>query len=253
MKITRLGHAMFTLETKKGFTMLFDPFIGMNSVYKELDFSTINAVVLTHGHFDHTEGMGKVKEANASIPVIAQYELALQFMGEGFGQVIPMNFGGTVALGDVSITMVYAQHTSSYKETQGVPVYAGVACGYIIECADEPTIYVSGDTGLTKEMEVIQDCYKPEIALLSVGDFLTMGVRESDYAVRNLLNVKKVVPLHTFPTRENSESKEVYDALKQNFPIIDAMTSQGVELKERLSDHSTEVVLVDFNETVDLG
>jgi L-ascorbate metabolism protein UlaG (beta-lactamase superfamily) len=42
--------------------------------------------------------------------------------------------------------------------------------------------------------------YKPELAMLPIGDRFTMGPREAAHAVR-LLGVKHVIPMHyaTFP------------------------------------------------------
>ncbi|HET9804845.1 MAG TPA: hypothetical protein VFP96_16515, partial [Candidatus Acidoferrum sp.] len=42
--------------------------------------------------------------------------------------------------------------------------------------------------------------YKPDLAMLPIGDLYTMGPREAAYAIR-LLGVKHVIPMHyaTFP------------------------------------------------------
>jgi L-ascorbate metabolism protein UlaG (beta-lactamase superfamily) len=49
-------------------------------------------------------------------------------------------------------------------------------------------------------MKLIGEIYKPEIAMLPIGDVFTMGPREAAYAIR-LLGVKHVIPMHyaTFP------------------------------------------------------
>ena len=49
-------------------------------------------------------------------------------------------------------------------------------------------------------MALIGRLYKPDVAILPIGDFFTMGPFEAAEAVR-LLGVKKVVPSHyaTFP------------------------------------------------------
>jgi L-ascorbate metabolism protein UlaG (beta-lactamase superfamily) len=47
---------------------------------------------------------------------------------------------------------------------------------------------------------LIAEIYKPDVALLPVGDNFTMGPKEAAYATR-LLGVKQVIPMHygTFP------------------------------------------------------
>jgi L-ascorbate metabolism protein UlaG (beta-lactamase superfamily) len=62
------------------------------------------------------------------------------------------------------------------------------------------TIYHAGDTCVFGDMKLIGDLYKPEIALLPIGDVFTMGPKEAALATR-LLGVKHVIPIHykTFP------------------------------------------------------
>lgn len=48
-------------------------------------------------------------------------------------------------------------------------------------------IYHCGDTAAFSDMKVIDDIYTPDVALLCIGDFYTMGPREAAYAVNNVL------------------------------------------------------------------
>jgi L-ascorbate metabolism protein UlaG (beta-lactamase superfamily) len=49
-------------------------------------------------------------------------------------------------------------------------------------------------------MKLIGEIYKPEVAMLPIGDVFTMGPREAAFAIR-LLGVKHLIPMHyaTFP------------------------------------------------------
>ncbi|MEM4686691.1 MAG: MBL fold metallo-hydrolase, partial [Zestosphaera sp.] len=60
--------------------------------------------------------------------------------------------------------------------------------------------YHAGDTGLTYEMKLVGELYKPLVALLPIGGHFTMGPREAAYAA-NLIKPKYVIPMHygTFP------------------------------------------------------
>ncbi|KMY54140.1 hypothetical protein AC623_09510 [Bacillus sp. FJAT-27231] len=256
MKITRLGHAMLSIEYEN-LNILVDPFYSMNpgSVEEELKqyMESANVVLLTHGHFDHTEGLTFIKEVNPKVQVLAQYELALILLNEGFN-VMPLNISGTMKAAEttVQMTMVPAVHTSSYQEIHGNPTYAGVSCGFILESNQEETVYISGDTGLTAEMKIIQDVYEPKVAILSCSDILTMGAREAEYAIRHLLDVHTVIPIHNFPTEEEAKRREVLDGLKQSFPIVPMMVRHDADLKERLKDHKTNVEIVGFGESIEL-
>ena len=61
-------------------------------------------------------------------------------------------------------------------------------------------MYIAGDTCVFGDMALIGRLYKPDIAVLPIGDFFTMGPMEAAEAIR-LLGVKKVVCTHygTFP------------------------------------------------------
>lgn len=254
MKIRRLGHAMYVLTSREGKKYLIDPFFDMNPGFpKHLNsaefYKSIDCVVLTHGHFDHTSGLSKLVEHKPDITIIAQYELAMILLQQGIKNVLPINIGGSIAFEDVMITMVQANHTSSYGETEGSPVYAGEAAGYIFEFKNDYTLYHSGDTALMMDMKLIQEVYNPEIAILSSSGHFTMGPREAAYAVKNLLDVKYVIPSHTFPSNDTAASPETLNQLLHAFPVVGFMVDKDKELDELLKDYNkTEVVTLGYGE-----
>ena len=79
-------------------------------------------------------------------------------------------------------------------------LYGGEAAGLIIRMPGGFTIYHAGDTAVFGDMKLIGDLYKPDLAMLPIGDNFTMGAREAALAVK-LLGVKEVIPMHyaTFP------------------------------------------------------
>lgn len=254
MKVLRLGHAMYMLTSKKGSRYLIDPFFDMNpgcpNEFMSEDFlKSVNAVFLTHGHFDHTSGLEKMKQANPEVLVVAQYELAMILMQKGYQNVYPLNIGGSIELEDAKISMVQALHTSSYGETEGTPIYAGTPTGYVFNFVDDLTLYHSGDTGLMGDMRLIQDFYKPDIAILSASGQFVMGPEEAAYAVKNLLDVKYVIPSHTFPNEEEAPQKETLKTLLGNFPVVANMMDKDATVKELLAGYEkTDVVVLGYGE-----
>jgi L-ascorbate metabolism protein UlaG (beta-lactamase superfamily) len=254
VKVSRLGHAMYVLKSKSGKNYLVDPFFDLNPGFpEELNkddfYQSIDCVFLTHGHFDHTSGLTKLIEKKPEVMVVAQYELALLLLQQGVKNVFPINLGGSVTFDDVTVTMVQARHTSSYRETEGPPVYAGEAAGYVFDFADDYTLYHSGDTAIMSDMRLIQEVYQPDIAILSSSGHFTMGPREAAYAVKNLLNVKYVIPSHTFPSLETAQAPEALTQLLQAFPIVEFMIDKDKDLEEHLKDYpQTTVVTLAYGE-----
>jgi L-ascorbate metabolism protein UlaG (beta-lactamase superfamily) len=95
--------------------------------------------------------------------------------------------------------MTHAFHSNSIHDGDKV-IPAGEPAGLVIRMPGGFTIYHAGDTALFSDMKLIGELYKPELAMLPIGDHFTMGPRDAAYAIR-FLGVKHVIPMHyaTFP------------------------------------------------------
>ncbi|WP_096435059.1 metal-dependent hydrolase [Alteribacter populi] len=254
MKLTRLGHSCFVVELNTGTRIMVDPFLDQNPAcpkdFLKKDYlETIDVVLVTHGHFDHASGLAELKKRNPEVLVVAQYEFALKLMGDGY-HVFPLNFGGTYRTEDFEVTMVNAVHTSTFGETHGKPQFVGLPCGYVLNPANGETVYISGDTNVMADMKIIQDIYHPSIAILSCAGQFVMGPKEAAYALSHLLDVKRVVPCHTFPKVEDAADPDMMENLLENFPVVENMIGQDEELKKLMSKRKDpEVIVMDFGET----
>ena len=191
-----LGHATFDVIGPAGQKFLFDPFIVQNPMFpKQLGAEitapgAYHALLVTHPHFDHFADVLPLLEDDSSLKVVTQFDIGewLKTKGIKEEQIVGMNTGGTLPFKDVRITMVPAVHTSSVKESDTQRAL-GVAIGYVLRFANGFTIYNTGDTAVTMDMKIVHDLYKPDLVILPIGDFFTMGAEQAAYAL-NLLKPK---------------------------------------------------------------
>jgi len=219
-RITWLGHATVLVQTPKGTNILIDPFIEHNPKYPqkfELP-GKIQYVLLTHGHSDHIADAVPVAKKHGS-NVVAIYELAAHVGKEGAKDTTGMNIGGTVQLEDVAVTMIEAKHSSGFEGKNGTE-YAGVAAGFVLTISDGPVLYHAGDTTVFSDMKLIKELYHPEIAMLPIGGFYTMGPKEAALAAQ-FIAPNAILPIHfgTFPPLTGTP-EELDALLKGSIEII---------------------------------
>lgn len=208
MKITWLGHSGFRIEAA-GQVLLIDPWVTGNPVFpadrRAEAIAGATAVLVTHGHGDHLSDAAPIaKETGAK--VVGIYDLCSWLAAEQGVEVVGMNKGGTVHLGDVAVTMVNATHSSS-TTIDGKPVYLGAEAGFMIK-AGEHTVYFAGDTDVMADMGVFAELHRPTIGILPIGGHFTMDAARAAYACKKFFAFKAVIPCHykTFPLLAQSAS-----------------------------------------------
>lgn len=203
------GQAAFKVTTESGKVILIDPFISKNPKTPEelkdlAKLGSIDLILVTHAHGDHFGDTAKLAEmTGAKVAVNADFGHTLGTLGVvPYEQLIRFNKSGPIQpIGDgITITMVHAEHSSGFLFTNDAgkknQYPGGEPAGYIIELEDGFKIYHAGDTGIFSDMKLIGSFYNPDIALLPIGGWFTMGPVHAAYAVRELLKVGRVMPMH---------------------------------------------------------
>ena len=223
-KFTYLGHATVRCDLPGGRVLLIDPWVNQNPVCPPpaRELGRLDAMLITHGHFDHMGDAVELARRYQPEAVVANYEICQWLSGHGVANCSPMNTGGCQEVLDLKVTMVRADHSSAIQDGDRL-VSGGAAGGYVVRLAGGYTFYHSGDTALYSDMQLIGELFRPELAFLPIGDVFTMDPQQAARACR-YLGVRRVVPIHwgTFP----------------------ALTGTPAELERALSDLGvkTEVV-----------
>lgn len=233
MNIIWLGHGSFRLETGST-VILVDPWLTGNPMLPEdqHDAATRGAthILLTHAHFDHVIDVLPLAK-KLKVPVVGQYDL-MGFWGEAEGiETVGFNKGGTIDVGEARISMVTAQHSSTFSTPEGLRT-GGSEVGYMI-AAEGHVIYLSGDTDIMADMEWFGDYYKPDIGILSAGGYFTMDMAKVAYAAKRYFDFKTIIPCHyrTFPILEQS-AQSLVEALP-GVNVIEPQVLEPIEIDAR--------------------
>jgi len=154
--ITWLGHAAFLIRAG-GQTVLIDPYLSKiagpglfgparfaSSEIGLSDFGKIDAVLLTHNHYDHFDTQTlRVLARDSSIRVTVPTGLGRAVRQVGFRAHTELAWYDTFALGDLTITATPAIHWSKRGPFDENTSHW---CGYLMEWEGH-RVYFVGDTG----------------------------------------------------------------------------------------------------------
>ena len=189
MKITTLGHSAVMIEGKD--RILVDPFLtGNPAASTTADKVDCDIICITHGHGDHLgDVVGIARRTGAVVASIVEMSDWLEKLGV---KSVGFNMGGTAKVGNTSITMVPAFHSSSIG-APGLEFSAAMAVGMVIDSGR--VVYHAGDTCVFSDMKLIGELYKPDVAMLPIGGFYTMDPVQAAMAVA-LIRPNIAVPMH---------------------------------------------------------
>jgi L-ascorbate metabolism protein UlaG (beta-lactamase superfamily) len=217
MNFTYYGHACFTVELARH-TLLFDPFITGNPLAKDIDPQSLKAdyILVSHGHQDHlADAVAIANRTGATI--IAPYEVAAWLAKQSARKTHPINHGST-RFDFGRLRFVNAIHSSSLPDGS----YGGNPGGFVVETT-EGNFYYSGDTALTKDMELIGDSVPLTFAALCIGGNFTMDVADAVLAA-DYVECDDIVGLHydTFPPIkiDHEQARQIFRDADKNLHLL---------------------------------
>jgi len=118
-------------------------------------------------------------------------------------------FGGSVTVGGVRIATVTAMHSNGLDpdyiggdlgkamKDAGIAGDVGLPTGYVLRFSNGLVAYLSGDTGITADQElVVRSHYQAKLAVMNIGDGFTTGPAEAAYVINDLVKPASVIPSH---------------------------------------------------------
>jgi len=120
-----------------------------------------------------------------------------------------VRFGASRKVGGVTFATVPASHTNGVASAfiggqlgemlaaAGVTVSVGPPTGYVVTFSNGLVVYLSGDTGITAEQDVVvRGHYKAKLVVMNIGDTFTTGPMEAAYVVNELIKPNAVIASH---------------------------------------------------------
>ena len=224
MKITYYGHNTLSIEAK-GKHIIVDPFITQNERAKDkVNLKDLKAdyIFLTHAHFDHLHDAEEIAK-NTGATIVANFEIYSHYDAKGL-KGMPMNQGGKRSFSFGEVKCVAAIHSSSLPDGS----YGGNPCGFIFT-SEGKSIYVAGDTALTMDMQLIPRWANIDLAILPIGDTVTMGAEDAVVA-SDFVKCNRVLGVH-------------YDTL----PFIEIDHEAAIKT---FNDNHKQLILLEIGESV---
>ncbi len=120
-----------------------------------------------------------------------------------------VRFGAMAKVGGVGVATVPAVHTNGVgpdfleKEladtlrANGLSAHVGPPTGYVLKFSNGLVVYLSGDTGITAEQNlVVRQYYKANLAVMNIGDVFTTGPTEAAYVINEMVKSAEVILSH---------------------------------------------------------
>ena len=120
-----------------------------------------------------------------------------------------VRFGAMRKVGGVRVASVPAVHSNGLSpafldkehakalKASGLTAYVGPPGGYVLQFTNGLVVYLSGDTGITAEQDlVVRRFYKANLAVINIGGTFTTGPTEAAYVINHMVRPNAVIASH---------------------------------------------------------
>ncbi len=207
VEMTFYGNQHFRLKSPGGKVILINPWIkGNKDAGIAVDFykkGEVDLILATSGHGDD-QGQAVDIAANTGAKIFAPSELGswmrgkVEEKGGSKKQVTGGGPGGRYKLGDITVQMLQAAHSSGISAAGGR--YGGVAAGYLITFENGLKLLMAGSTGLTLDLQLFGMRYQPHVVMVPIAGRYMMHPDDAAFATKLLgtdnPNLKTAIPQH---------------------------------------------------------
>lgn len=78
----------------------------------------------------------------------------------------------------------------------GIAGDVGPATGYVLSFSNGLVVWLSGDTGISADQEVLRQHYQARLAVINIGGGFTTGPKEAAYVINELVKPRAVIASH---------------------------------------------------------
>lgn len=183
LRVTWLGHSTLLIELD-GHRVLTDPvwgprssplsWLGPGRWYEPLialsDLPPLDAVLISHDHYDHLDYPTIVALRDVDVPILAPLGVGahLEYWGIEPERIIERDWWDEHTFGELTIAFTPSRHASGrFVHDQNATLWTSYAL-----VGPEHRVYFSGDTGLFPDLELIGERYGPfDLTMIEAGAY----------------------------------------------------------------------------------